>query len=70
MSVSVSWLNYLIQAVDQWGFSDQHAVKRIVDLPLESSTQLHIHHAASHRFLCSYNSPLPDKQEQDNVCGV
>ena len=34
----MSWLNYLILAVDQWGFSTQHRVKHSVYSPLDSFT--------------------------------
>ena len=46
----VSWLNYLILAVDPCGSSAQHQVKSAVD----SSALLHIHNAASHLLVCMY----------------
>ena len=41
-------MNYLKFAVDWWVYYTQHLVERTVDLPLDLSTLLHIHHAASH----------------------
>ena len=49
----VSWLSYLILAVDQCGSFTQHLVKCTSDLFLDSSALLHIHHAASHSFHCN-----------------
>ena len=48
--VLVSWLNYVIPAVDLWGSTTQHQVQLAVDLILGSSTILHIQYAASHGF--------------------
>ena len=48
--VVVSWLNYLILAIDWWGSSTQHLVRLTIDPNLDSSTLFHIHHAASHGF--------------------
>ena len=45
----VSWLNYVIPAIDSWVFSDNHQVKRVIDSTLDSSFLLHIH-VAFHGF--------------------
>ena len=49
----VSWLNYLILAVDQWVSFTQQLVNRAVGPTLDLSALLHIHHAASYGF-CWY----------------
>ena len=42
---AVSWLNYLILAIDLWGSSTQYLVQCTIDPPLDSSALLHIHYA-------------------------
>ena len=49
----VSWLNNMITAVDLWGSTVKRLMMRAVDPPLELSTLLHIHTAATHGF-CGY----------------
>ena len=46
----VSWLNYVILAVNLWSFSVHYQMKLAIDPTLGSSALLHIHHAASHGF--------------------
>ena len=44
--VVLLWLKYLILAIGLCSYSSQYPVKRVVESSLDSSTLLHIHHAA------------------------
>ena len=48
----LSWLNYLILAIDLWGSSTLSLVKLAVDLSLDLSALLYIYHATSHGLQC------------------